>query len=89
MLVSPFLHKSAKLECIFTEMGLKKRHVIRIWKFVAQTHGSFVIYNFRYPKEDNRKYTETRHLHYGQSDYDDNSLENVVSLLSHCKVVFS
>ena len=61
MLVSSFLHKSAKLDCIFT-VGLEKRHAIRIQKFVVQIHSNFVIYNFRYLKEDDIKYTKTSPL---------------------------
>ena len=61
MLVSSFLHKSAKLECIFI-VGLKKRHAIRIQKFVVQIHSNFAIYNFHYPKEDDIKYTKTSPL---------------------------
>lgn len=68
--------------------GLKERHVIRIQSLLPKYMTTFIYY-FSYPKEENRKWTEPRHLHLWAKQLVTISWKTVVSLRSQCKDIFN
>lgn len=89
MPVSLYVHKSAKRGVPIYRNGLKEKEhyqnpqVCRssIWQLSYSTLAILKKMTENVQRQD----TST----YGQSNYGDNFLENVVSLLSPCKVIFS
>lgn len=87
MPISPFVRISVKVECLFTEMSLKKGRLLES-KSLLPTYMATLYSTLATLKRMTENVQSQDISTYGKSKYDDSFLENVVSL-SQYGVVFS